>query len=313
MKKLIILIIIVYSSLSVIAQDESVFTQYIINKTLVNPAFSGALNQHQVFLNVRNQWAGFPGAPKTYSLSYNGPIADKIGLGAMIFSENIAGYSKLRAQLSYAYHYKTRNLKMGLGFSTEVHRTKLSTDYLLTPLTITSSDPLLKDAADGKTYFDATVGAQALINDQIILGIALPTLIRARLNGVGQDTSQKLAASTFLGQINLIGGYRMKMQDLTLEPSLMIRKSYNAPLLVDFNLKASFLEDRILGGIMYRPSYAIAFMIGTKISQMQLLYTYEVSTQKFQGYSGGTHEITLGFDFEAKTESKSPRGRKAKN
>jgi type IX secretion system PorP/SprF family membrane protein len=312
MKKLIIFIVIVCSSLSVIAQDESVFTQYIINKTLVNPAFAGSLNQHQLFLNMRNQWAGFPGAPKTYSLSYNGPIADKIGLGAMVFSENIAGYSKLRAQLAYAYHYKTRNLKIGLGFSTEVHRTKLSSEYILNQ-NINPSDPLLKDAADGRTYFDATVGAQGLINDQIIVGIALPTLIRARLNGVGQDTSFKDAPSTFLRQINLIGGYRMKMQDLTLEPSLMIRKSYNAPLLVDFNLKASFLEDRILGGIMYRPSYAIAFMIGTKISQMQLLYTYEVSTQKFQGYSGGTHEITLGFDFEAKSESKSPRGRKAKN
>ncbi len=311
MKKLIIFLSIICSS-TLFSQDESVFTQYITNRTLVNPAFAGALDQHQVFLNMRTQWVGFEGAPKTYSLSYNGPIADKIGIGAMIFSENIALYSKLRAQLAYAYHYKTRNLKMGLGFSTEVHRTKLSSSYLSNPKLL--DDNLLRDATDGRTYFDATLGAQALINDQIILGLSLPTLLRARLNG-GANTSSSVdsAKATFLRQVNFLAGYRMKMQDLTLEPSLMVRKSYNAPLLVDFNMKASFLEDRIIGGITYRPSFALAFMIGTRISQMQLLYTYEVSTQKFQQYSGGTHEITLGFDFDAKKDTKSPRGRKVKN
>jgi type IX secretion system PorP/SprF family membrane protein len=313
MKKILIILTVVTATFQLAAQDESVYNHYLINKTLVNPAFAGALDQHQVFLNMRSQWVNFPGAPKTYSVSYNGPVLDKIGIGALIMSENIASINKIRAQLAYAYHYKTRNLKLGMGFSTEIHRTSLSNDVLRSGLIDKNPDNLLNDAISGRTYFDATVGIQGLVNDRFMFSIALPTLIRARLNGIGVDTStSNIQKSTFLRQVNIMGGYKIKTNDVTLEPSIMLRKSYNAPLLIDFNLMASLLDDKIKGGITFRPSYALAFSIGTRISKMLLFYSYEVSTQKFQQYSSGTHEITLGFDFEAKIESKSPRGRKQK-
>ena len=56
------------------AQEQATYSQYQIFPVLINPALTGFQEKHEVLMNVRSQWSGFPGAPKGYTLMYNGPF-----------------------------------------------------------------------------------------------------------------------------------------------------------------------------------------------------------------------------------------------
>jgi len=41
-------------------------------------------------------------------------------------------------------------------------------------------------------------------------------------------------------------------------------------------------------------------MLGTKISQLQFYYSYDLSLSNFQRYTGGSHELSVAFSFDRK-------------
>ena len=46
------------------------YSLYMLNDVVVNPSLISTKSENQVALMIRNQWAGFEGAPKTQSISY---------------------------------------------------------------------------------------------------------------------------------------------------------------------------------------------------------------------------------------------------
>jgi len=57
-------------TLSVCAQQEPQFTQYMYNPSQINPAYSGSLGYATSFGLYRAQWVGLDGAPKTANISF---------------------------------------------------------------------------------------------------------------------------------------------------------------------------------------------------------------------------------------------------
>ena len=119
MKKLIIILLAVCSMQIAQAQDNLIFNQYQVNPVLLNPAAAGFEEYHQVIMNLRNQWTGFPGAPRSYGVTYSGPVGNKIGLGAGLLSDNVGPISQIKFKLMYAFHYDINKLRMSTGFTTE--------------------------------------------------------------------------------------------------------------------------------------------------------------------------------------------------
>ena len=56
------------------AQQLPIYSQYLFNKYLINPAVAGSDGYTSLNLTTRQQWAGYQGAPQTYSLSFNGRL-----------------------------------------------------------------------------------------------------------------------------------------------------------------------------------------------------------------------------------------------
>jgi len=68
--------------LSAFGQQDPLFTQYMFNKLVVNPAYAGSHEQLAIDLVNRNQWAGIDGAPNTFSFgAHLATLNRKIGLG----------------------------------------------------------------------------------------------------------------------------------------------------------------------------------------------------------------------------------------
>src|SRR5574338_487120 len=56
------------------AQQLPIYSQYLFNKYLINPAVAGSDGYTSLNLTTRQQWTGYQGAPQTYSLSFNGRL-----------------------------------------------------------------------------------------------------------------------------------------------------------------------------------------------------------------------------------------------
>jgi type IX secretion system PorP/SprF family membrane protein len=107
-KKVLFILAAVLMTANLDAQQLPIYSQYIFNKYLINPAVAGSDGYTSINLTTRQQWTGYQGAPQTYSLSFNGRLLKqkylirqnlfdkkifkphtegKVGLGATIYSD----------------------------------------------------------------------------------------------------------------------------------------------------------------------------------------------------------------------------------
>ncbi len=296
MKKLIILIIsVAYFCNTSNAQEEAVFMHYTFNPVLINPAATGFDPEHNnIFINIRSSWAGFPDAPKTYALSYNGAIGTRLGLGGMIYSENVAALSRYRAQLSYAFKFQVKDVNMSFGLSTEWHRMQLSNsisnsefyeDYI--------GDKSIEEAMEGSNEFDASIGLYGSYKRKLFFGIASPGLIRNKLESESGGDFFKYYTFNVGGEIEL------NDSKVKLIPSILLKKVRNVDFQADLNLIVTFLNEQLITGLTYRAGTGgnIGITLGTKYNALRVVYTYDVYMGEFQKYNGGSHEITINFEF----------------
>ena len=99
-------------------QQAAQYSQYMYNYFYVNPGVAGTGEYSPLMFTFRDQWAGFPGAPVTYTLSSHSPITDKMGVGLMISSDKAGGITNTGVQAAYGYRIKpTEDSKISFGLS----------------------------------------------------------------------------------------------------------------------------------------------------------------------------------------------------
>ena len=232
----------------------------------------------------------------------------------MLLNERFGLTNRLRGQLSYAYHYKNekKGVQAGFGFSTEFHRTRIDNSVLSNGF-YEGPDRTVEANTKNVSIFDATVGGYVTLNNKFTAHVATPNLIRARL---GQISDTTVKEKTFLRQFILGAGYKMVLSDkFTFEPSIQMRRVYQAPFEVEVNLMARFMQDRFAVGTYFRPgsSGATGIIVGVKESFFQIYYTYNASLSPFKTYNSQAHEITLGISLNKPVkEQTSPTTKKKK-
>ena len=68
------------------AQQEPLYTQYMYNMNIINPAYAGSVEAAEFTLGTRLQWLGFDDSPKTFTFSASTPVnfSDLQGFGTGI-------------------------------------------------------------------------------------------------------------------------------------------------------------------------------------------------------------------------------------
>jgi type IX secretion system PorP/SprF family membrane protein len=284
------------------AQDEMIFNHYIINPVIINPAATGVNGGQNFYLHYNSNWTGFTGAPATFAANYHGSVGQKLGLGALVSNDKVVNQNRLRALLSYSFRFNMNGFKGALGLSTEFKRLSLDANAINNPL-VKGGDDVIDMNMSGVSYFDATAGFYGTYQDKLTVGLSMPNLIQARLSDInaagGENSQGGFKYYTFML------GYKETINAITVEPSLVMKRIPNAPFQVDLNMKASFLDERIIGGISYRAGAggAVGVLVGTKYNGMTFAYSYGYGLSPFQAYSGGSHELTVGYTIFKKTKS----------
>ncbi len=285
------------------AQDEAISSQYIFHPILINPAYSGFKDNHEVLLNFKNSYSSFVGAPKTYTLSFNGPVAPRLGFGALILNDIAGDYSKFKVQGSLAYKFELGDVKLNAGIAAQYTKNQLANGAILDPR-IDPSDPLLLAAANGLNFFSTSLGIYGEQNGKFKFGIAALDLARTRVDQIQNTTS---SSGGLLNYFTAWVGYKYDVANynFSIEPSVAVKRLRYVPFATDLNLKMNFLDEQLFGGITYTVGgyQKTTFLIGTRINKFKLFYSYDIALEEFQKYNNGAHELSLAFDIAANVKS----------
>src|SRR5690349_25017905 len=89
------------------AQHSIVYSQYLFNGLLINPAYAGSHVQLSASLTYRNQWINFQGAPVTATFgAHTSLYKGKVGVGLLTTVDKIGSYTNTGFFGSYAYIIK---------------------------------------------------------------------------------------------------------------------------------------------------------------------------------------------------------------
>ncbi len=302
MKKILLLLAVLFCANWMVAQDEAIFMHYTVNPILINPAAAGFNESYNLQLNARAQWTGFKDSPKTYAAYYNGPIGKTFGLGVGVLSESAAQLSRLKVQMDVAFRFKFENrdrevAKISAGFFSEFQEMTVDNEIVGSNFFM-QGDDLLEDFLNGQGVFDAAIGFYGTLYENTFFGLTFNNLVRSRLDDIAGTTDRQSFFQFY--SFNLGHKFDIPEKSMNIEPSLLIRQIRNSPFQVDFNLKAGFLDDQLIAGLSYRSLGALGILLGTKLNAFKLYYSYDVSFQRFQQFNMGSHEVTIAFKFDKK-------------
>jgi len=168
----ILLILTVVSGLRLSGQNDTastrirlaypVYSQYLHNGLLINPAYAGSREVLSFFASGRDQWANLTGAPMMETVSLHSLLKNErvgLGLSGQFCQYGDASYGMTRftsVYADYAYHVKLSagHLSFGLKAGFDMSSSKY-TDAFRQTLT-NPNDPVFKD---NQSYFLPNAGA----------------------------------------------------------------------------------------------------------------------------------------------------------
>jgi len=297
---------IILFSLKGMAQQDPLFTQYMYNMSVINPAYAtdnpGMLNLGGIY---RSQWVGVDGAPETFSFFAHTPVSERIEVGLSVIHDEIGGVQKennITADFAYVIPMNESN-KLSFG----VKGGLTTFDSNLTGLeTNQQNDPAFQNINEVFPVFG--VGAY-WFGDNYYLGASAPNLFTSK----HLENRQGLVK---YGEENvhyyLTGGYVFDLsENFKLKPAFMARGVQGSPLSVDITANV-LMFNRLEAGIGYRFDDSVTGLINFAVTpQIKVGYAYDRTTSNLGDYNDGSHEIMLLFDFDlfglSKGYDKSPR------
>jgi type IX secretion system PorP/SprF family membrane protein len=284
-------------SLQCVAQQDPIFTQYMYNGQVINPAYAGIWEKAGFTALVREQWAGINRAPLTESISIHSPLNNEsVGVGLNIINDTYAREKRLSILADYAYEVNLtpwRRLRFGVKFGFTNYKNPL-TDYQLYP--DGEYDPVFAQDIDLKFLPNFGVGA-FLYEDNYYIGLAIPKLVENDFSINYQNYSTQSEIRT----IYLNGGYVFfldPMSRIIFKPTLLVRANMEMP--IQFDLSANFLlYEKLWFGLVWRSRNAVCVTSQWLINKnLRLGFAMDLTYTDIFPYQGGTYEFTLGWDMD---------------
>jgi type IX secretion system PorP/SprF family membrane protein len=315
MKKVIYILFFVVIEQISFGQQLPLYSQYLYNKFLINPAVAGSDGYTSLNLTARKQWIGLSGSPQIFSFSVQTrflkrranvevinkktvfrPQNDaKVGLGATVFSYQSGLIQRTGFNVAYAYHlwlHKMTQLSFGLSFTGTYFRINEKMLNLED-----QNDPALNDNLRRGIFMpDATFGIY-LLNRKYNIGFSAYQLF----GGSAKIGNAAYSNYTLYRHYYLFGSYSFEpTKDIELRPAVLLMMSeqqmpYVKPM-AEFGLNFVYNES-FWAGLSYRTSGAIIANLGVKYSNIYIGYAFDFTLQEVQRITYGTHELNIAVKF----------------
>ena len=275
------------------AQQDPMYTQYMYNMSVINPAYAiDDLGMLKVGGLYRNQWAGMEGAPETANFFAHTGFTERLEAGLSIVHDEIGGIVKennLYADVAYVLPVSETSK---LSFGVKAGVTFFDAD--LSQLNTTEAgDPAMQNISEVFPNFG--VGAY-WFGENYYLGLSAPNIFTAK----HLENETGLAR---LGEENihyfLTGGYVFELNpNFKLKPAFMVRAVEGAPLSADITANV-LLYNRFEAGVAYRFDETVSGLVNFRVTpELRIGYAYDYTTGNLGDFNDGTHEIMVLFDLD---------------
>ncbi|MBN2480210.1 MAG: type IX secretion system membrane protein PorP/SprF [Bacteroidales bacterium] len=307
------------------AQQLPVYSQYMMNAFLINPAVAGHEGYTAINVTAREQWLGMQDAPGTYAISAQTRMlrnsyisrsasirrrrrvmsrSGRVGYGGYAFTDMAGAFNRTGIQGTYSYHIEFSASQLSFGISLTGYQFRINEEKmnLLDPddqlLLNTEKSALIPDANFGVYYTD----------QHLYAGLSAMQLFQSPLKlGADEDgPGFKMMRHYFI-----IGGYRFEInRDILLEPSFLFKTTEKFIAQIDLNAKLYFQENYWVG-LSYRSggSYSLVeesfngkgssaiIMGGVRVDKFYFGYAFDYTFNAIGARTLGSHEIMAAVKF----------------
>ena len=303
-------------------QQDPMFTKYMFNSLIFNPAYAGSKDYMYAGFLYRNQWAGVEGAPSTQTATLHSPLRnERVGVGLALINDEIGPTQTVGANLSYAYRIPLdkamkNKLSIGLQGGIENYRANWSMLDIENPDIVFNDSPneFLPNFGVGVFFY----------NDNYYLGASVPHLIE-------YDLRENIQTEIYARQARhyyFTGGaaFPLNGDALMFKPSFLVKavgllksqskieafRNIGAPVEFDIDLSLLFQQTLWVGtslraavgafGDNPTSSYDSVDVWASVFlkSGLRIGAAYDYPINSFNGATPGTFEVMLGYEFNFK-------------
>ena len=330
LKKLIKIALILLIINNAYGQDPY-FSQFYASPLYLAPSFAGAGSENtRVSLNYRNQWPEV-GAFSTYSFSADHFLPKiKSGVGFLMLRDNAGFGSLTRTNIGtmYSFDFKItedHHIRPGVNFMytwSSVDFSKLEFYDMIRYDKNTTNVPHPTNPIKGDIDFSTSVIGYG---QDYWGGFIVDHLLTPNQTFYGLNSPVPMKYSVF-------GGYKYKIRERLIrkhEESLTFAFIYKRqanyqqldigtyyhknPLVFGVWYRGiPFIRERISGEGLNAPAPnpgndAIVFLVGYKLEDINIGYSFDITVSNMKTYTGGAHEISFIWNFKMKEWDRKPQ------
>jgi len=284
-----------------------VYSQYLHNGLMINPAYAGSREALCATLSYRIQWMGIENAPRLQTVSLHTPMKnDKVALGlyGRFMQFGITNSSSVYA--IYAYHITLGKGKLSFGLKAGVDMSNTNYDGLKG---IDSSDPVLP--VNGKmmyTFPNAGAGIY-YFSKSIFAGASVPSFLFYKSTGSG--STQAYHSFSEYDIVLSAGGLINFSPGLKFKPSALLDISFHdAEKIKQLDINGNFIIGDLLwiGGSWRTTEQVVVGHLQVNIGQQLMLgFSYDFPVGRMNSYSKGSSEIVIRYEFGSRVSASNPR------
>ena len=292
------------------AQQSPLYSQYILNEFIINPATAGNDGMTAITLNGRKQWLGWKFAPENYSASISGRIlkspqsfvakrsgarsqkkgpSGRVGLGGSVIVDRNGAMNKTSVSFTYAYHLPFHNSQLSMGLTFLANQFRIDDEFAEV---VDPGDPL--NGLIGSSTFspDAGLGIDFSAT-KFHAGLAAYNLFQSPVKfGAESIDYRELRLER---HYYFLGTYKDKFQskpEWQYEPSLVARGTERFNGMIEASVRFIYMNEYWFG-FSGRTTKDIIFLMGLKVDMFYFGYSFDYGFNDIAKLSYGSHEVVV--------------------
>lgn len=283
----------IWIGLSVQAQQEGMFSQYMYNPSAINPGYTGSADYSMLYFQYRDQWSGANlGSPRSFYFNYQRPGMNKLSLGTHFMQERVGTLQQLSAGLDISYKLKL-SAKETISIGIRPMFDYLDVDF--SGLNIYNpQDPWFNVNINRRMTPNVGFGL-FYYTDKTYVGISSSGLLQSNHFDDGSSTEY---LATYRPHYYMMAGTVLSVgEDILLRPSFLIRYVEGVPLHADISLTTR-VAGRLEAGLSYRVSGDLSALLSFRVKPNILFgYSYDTQLGDISDYVGASNEFFIRYEF----------------
>jgi type IX secretion system PorP/SprF family membrane protein len=281
-----LIILLILGTVAVKGQQDPMYSHYLMNPVVLNPAYTGFGKNLSAIVGYRKQWAGFNGSPSSfYATGHSSFLGNRVGVGLMVMQDNIGTESTATVQALYAYHIAFRS-DARLSFGLQGGMVNYTNDF--DKLTVDRADPGFQRNV---SVIKPTIGAGIIFStDKLYAGLSVPRLLKTTVEA-GEDELTYYSQHAYL----MLAYVTPLSYNVKIKPFAVARMVRNTDPSVDAGLAIKANNAYTIGAFT-RNLHSVGLLAAMELGdKLRFGYVLEVPGKKSIGTRFTSHEITLGF------------------